>query len=63
MVALAMGDLGVITLFGGDRPTLPLMLFQLMNSYRMDDASACAVLLMAISFGLFWIFDRGGRLA
>ena len=45
------------------RYTLPLILFQLMNSYRMDDASACAVLLMAISFGLFWIFDRGGRLA
>ncbi|MCZ0961291.1 thiamine/thiamine pyrophosphate ABC transporter permease ThiP [Paracoccus benzoatiresistens] len=61
--ALAMGDLGVITLFGGDRPTLPLQLYQLMNSYRMADASACAVLLMAISFGLFWIFDRGGRLA
>lgn len=61
--ALAMGDLGVITLFAADRPTLPLQLFQLMNSYRMDDAAACAVLLMAISFGLFWIFDKGGRLA
>ncbi|SNR32525.1 thiamine/thiamine pyrophosphate ABC transporter permease ThiP [Paracoccus sediminis] len=61
--ALAMGDLGVITLFASDRPTLPLHLYQLMNSYRMADASACAVLLMAISFGLFWIFDRGGRLA
>lgn len=61
--ALAMGDLGVITLFAGDRPTLPLQMYQLMNSYRMADASACAVLLMAISFGLFWIFDRGGRLA
>ncbi|WEF24582.1 ABC transporter permease subunit [Paracoccus sp. S3-43] len=61
--ALAMGDLGVITLFAADRPTLPLQLYQLMNAYRMDDAAACAVLLMAISFGLFWIFDKGGRLA
>ena len=61
--ALAMGDLGVITLFAGDQPTLPLQLYQLMNSYRMADASACAVLLMAISFGLFWLFDKGGRLA
>ncbi|MFC3630604.1 thiamine/thiamine pyrophosphate ABC transporter permease ThiP [Paracoccus angustae] len=61
--ALAMGDLGVITLFGGDRPTLPLQMYQLMNSYRLDDASGCAVLLMAISFGLFWAFDKGGRLA
>lgn len=61
--ALAMGDLGVITLFPSDQPTLPLKLYQLMNSYRMADASACAVLLMAISFALFWLFDRGGRLA
>ncbi|MFD1480134.1 thiamine/thiamine pyrophosphate ABC transporter permease ThiP [Paracoccus nototheniae] len=59
--ALAMGDLGVITLFASDQPTLPLKLYQLMNSYRMQDAAACAVLLMAISFALFWLFDRGGR--
>ena len=58
-----MGDLGVITLFGGDRPTLPLHLYQLMSAYRMADASACAVLLMGISLALFWVFDRGGRLA
>ncbi|WCR11114.1 thiamine/thiamine pyrophosphate ABC transporter permease ThiP [Paracoccus stylophorae] len=61
--ALAMGDLGVITLFATNSPTLPLKLYQLMESYRMADASACAVLLMAISFALFWLFDRGGRLA
>ncbi|WBU60416.1 thiamine/thiamine pyrophosphate ABC transporter permease ThiP [Paracoccus albus] len=60
--ALAMGDLGVITLFADSRnPTLPLKLYQFMNSYRMDDAAACAVLLMGISFALFWLFDRGGR--
>lgn len=61
--ALAMGDLGVITLFATNDPTLPLKLYQLMNSYRMGDAAACAVLLMGISFLLFWLFDRGGRLA
>ncbi|WP_304619927.1 ABC transporter permease subunit [Paracoccus sediminilitoris] len=60
--ALAMGDLGVITLFASDQPTLPLKLYQLMNSYRMADAAGAAVLLMALSFGLFWIFDKGGRL-
>ncbi|WBU64553.1 thiamine/thiamine pyrophosphate ABC transporter permease ThiP [Paracoccus aerodenitrificans] len=61
--ALAMGDLGVITLFAdSENATLPLRLYQLMNSYRMADAAACAVLLMAISFALFWLFDRGGRL-
>lgn len=61
--ALAMGDLGVIALFSpGDRGTLPLILYQLMSTYRIGDAAAAAVLLMAISFGLFWVFDRGGRL-
>lgn len=60
--ALAMGDLGVITLFASDQPTLPLKLYQLMNSYRMADAAAAAVLLMGLSFALFWLFDKGGRL-
>ncbi|RJL04921.1 thiamine/thiamine pyrophosphate ABC transporter permease ThiP [Paracoccus aestuarii] len=60
--ALAMGDLGVITLFASDQPTLPLKLYQLMNGYRMADAAAASVLLMILSFGLFWLFDRGGRL-
>ena len=57
-----MGDLGVITLFASDQPTLPLKLYQLMNSYRMADASAAAVLLMTLSFALFWVFDRGGQM-
>lgn len=62
--ALAMGDLGVITLFGSpDRGTLPLVLYQLMGSYRLADAAAAAVLLMAVSFALFWVFDKGGRRA
>ncbi|MDO5529118.1 MAG: thiamine/thiamine pyrophosphate ABC transporter permease ThiP [Paracoccus sp. (in: a-proteobacteria)] len=60
--ALSMGDLGVITLFASpDRATLPFVLYSLMNSYRMADAAAAAVLLMAISFALFWSFERGGR--
>ena len=60
--ALAMGDLGVITLFGDSRnATLPLKLYQLMGSYRLADAAGAAVLLMGLSLGLFWAFDRGGR--
>ncbi|MRX50940.1 ABC transporter permease subunit [Paracoccus sp. S-4012] len=60
--ALAMGDLGVIALFGDTRTaTLPLMLYQLMGSYRLADAAGAAVLLMGLSLGLFWLFDRGGR--
>ena len=60
--ALSMGDLGVIALFADpDLQTLPLMLYRLMGAYRMDQAAAVAVVLVAQSLALFWIFDRGGR--
>lgn len=60
--ALSMGDLGVIALFAGDgNATLPLQVFRLMGAYRMEAAAGAALLLLALSFGLFWIFDWGGR--
>jgi len=60
--ALSMGDLGVIMLFGDPRAaTLPMMLYQLMGAYRMAEAAGAALLLVALAFGLFWAFDRGGR--
>ncbi|RFU14181.1 thiamine/thiamine pyrophosphate ABC transporter permease ThiP [Rhodobacteraceae bacterium W635] len=60
--AMAMGDLGVITLFATPQSgTLPLEMFRLMGSYRTDDAEAAALLLLGLSLALFWIFDRGGR--
>ncbi len=60
--ALSMGDLGVIALFAdGDTATLPLQLYRLMASYRIDQAAGAALLLLALSLGLFWGFDRGGR--
>ncbi len=60
--ALSMGDLGVIALFSDPQgATLPLQLFRLMGAYRMDDAAGAALLLLILSFGLFWIFDHGGR--
>ncbi|MEM9797570.1 MAG: thiamine/thiamine pyrophosphate ABC transporter permease ThiP [Pseudomonadota bacterium] len=62
--ALAAGDLGVIALFAApDQATLPLVLYQLMGSYRMEEAKAAALILVALSLGLFWIFERGGRRA
>ncbi len=61
--ALSMGDLGVITLFAAPQQgTLPLEMFRLMGAYRMEEAQAAALLLLALSLGLFWIFDRGGRI-
>ncbi|MGR3468780.1 MAG: thiamine/thiamine pyrophosphate ABC transporter permease ThiP [Shimia sp.] len=60
--ALSMGDLGVITLFADpDRATLPLEMFRLMSAYRMEQAAGAALLLLVLAFGLFWLFDRGGR--
>lgn len=60
--ALSMGDLGVIALFAGDaQETLPLAMYRLMGAYKMEAASAAALLLLTLSFALFWICDRGGR--
>lgn len=60
--ALSMGDLGVIALFAGDaQETLPLAMYRLMGAYRMDAATGAALLLLVLSFAIFWIFDRGGR--
>lgn len=60
--ALSMGDLGVITLFAGDaEETLPLLMYRLMGSYRLEAAAGVGLVLVALSFLLFWIFDRGGR--
>lgn len=61
--ALAMGDLGVITLFS--RPgegTLPLAMYQLMGAYQMEAAYGAALLLVVLSLGIFWLFDKGGRI-
>ncbi len=61
--ALSMGDLGVITLFAPpDVETLPLVMYRLMGAYRMDEAASVALILVALTLTLFWLFDRGGRL-
>ncbi|WP_208347945.1 thiamine/thiamine pyrophosphate ABC transporter permease ThiP [Pseudaestuariivita rosea] len=60
--ALAMGDLGVIALFSDPtRATLPLEMYRLMESYRLEAAAGAALLLLALSLLAFWIFDKGGR--
>jgi thiamine transport system permease protein len=32
-----------------------------MGAYRMEAAAAAALVLVVLSFGLFWCLDRGGR--
>jgi thiamine transport system permease protein len=49
--SLALGDLSAIALFGrDDMATLPLLLYQQMGAYRMEEANATAVLLLILSF-------------
>jgi thiamine transport system permease protein len=60
--ALSFGDLGVIALFAGpDRATLPLEIFRLMGAYRMDAAAGASLVLLAMTLGVFWVFDQGGK--
>jgi len=52
--SLSAGDLGAIALFGSDRfTTLPLLLYQRIGSYRMQEAAVTAVLLLATCLVLF----------
>src|SRR5262245_38459429 len=58
--ALAVGDLGVIALFGTqDTTTLPLLIYQRMAAYQLDAAAVTALVLTALSFGLFAAIERG----
>ncbi|MEO9895501.1 MAG: thiamine/thiamine pyrophosphate ABC transporter permease ThiP [Paracoccaceae bacterium] len=60
--ALSVGDLGVIALFADpDRATLPLQMYRLMGAYRVDAAAGAALILLALAFTLFLLFDRWGR--
>lgn len=58
--SLAVGDLGAIALFGrSDTATLPLLLYQQIAAYRLQAAGVTALLLLAVSLGLFAAFERG----
>ena len=62
--ALSVGDLGVIALFGTqDNATLPLLLYQKMGSYRMEEAAVIALFLVTLCLVLFALVERvaGGR--
>ncbi|MGC0224055.1 thiamine/thiamine pyrophosphate ABC transporter permease ThiP [Pseudooceanicola nitratireducens] len=60
--ALSMGDLGVIALFPPpEAATLPLEIYRLLGAYRTEAAAGASLILTALSFGLFLLFDRMGR--
>lgn len=60
--ALSIGDLGVVALFAAPgAETLPLLIQRLMAAYRMDAAAGAALILLAVSFGIFRLLDWWGR--
>lgn len=61
-VALSLGDLGAIALFGSDRIiTLPWLLYQKLGSYRTADAAGLALLLGLTTMALMIVADRLGN--
>ena len=61
-MALSLGDLGVIALFGSeDFRTLPWLLHARMGSYRTDDAAGLALILALVCLALMMVAARAGR--
>lgn len=61
---LSLGDMGVVALFGSQGLTsLPLYLFQLIGSYRLEEGACVAVILIFLCFALFYCSTRfiGGK--
>lgn len=56
---LSAGDLSAIALFGSERVrTLPLLLYQRMGSYRLEEAAVTAGLLLLLCLVLFALLQR-----
>jgi thiamine transport system permease protein len=64
VTALAMGDLGVIALFGTPHTaTLPLLIYQQLGAYMIPHATVTAMVLLLLSLTVFWGLERviGGK--
>lgn len=58
-LALSLGDLGVIAVFGSqDVQTLPYLILQRMGSYRTQDAAGLALILCVMTMALMMMADR-----
>lgn len=61
-MALSLGDLGVIALFGSENvQTLPYLLLQRMSAYRTQDAAGVALMLGTLCFALMMFADWASR--
>lgn len=60
VTALAMGDLGVIALFGTPgTATLSLVIYQQLGAYLIPQATVTALVLLLLCLGMFWLLERG----
>ena len=58
-VALSLGDFGVIALFGSPgKPTLPVLLYQQLGSYRLAEAAGTGLWLLALLVLIFVSLSR-----
>ena len=56
---LSLGDLGVISLFGNKEiTTLPWYLYQLMGSYKSNDAAGVALILLVLTLSAFMLLPK-----
>ncbi|CAM5769375.1 thiamine/thiamine pyrophosphate ABC transporter, permease protein [Labrys miyagiensis] len=61
-MALSLGDLGVVALFGSEGlVTLPSLLYAKLGSYRIEEADGIAALLAGLVLVLFLVADRLGK--
>jgi len=60
VTVLAMGDLGIIALFGTpETATLSLLLYQRLSAYQMPQAAVVAAFLLISCLLVFWLIERG----
>ncbi|TDO98260.1 thiamine/thiamine pyrophosphate ABC transporter permease [Marinomonas balearica] len=65
-LVLSLGDMGVVALFGSqDLLSLPLYLFQLIGSYRVEQGACVAIVLLLLCLICFYLTNRivGGKIA
>lgn len=58
VAALAMGDLGVIALFGtAETSTLPLLVYRQLGAYMIPQATVSALFLLSLCLLVFWFLE------
>jgi thiamine transport system permease protein len=58
-ITISWGDLSLIALFSSnDLTTLPYLLYHMINRYRFEEASAVALIILALSFFLFLVIEE-----